>query len=185
MLRFFNQVRLALFMELTFLCSECGVVNQVLSLEAAERGICSQCRAGRLLRRELVEDGQLRVCPWCATSDLYVQKDFPQGLGLFVVIVGFVISTIFWYFERPLFTYLVLLVSALLDMLLYYWVPDVTICYRCLSQIRGAGSNPENHFHPFDLAVGERYRQERLRIEALRERGGNVEPTSSPLSSIP
>ena len=185
MVRFFNEVRRVVFMELTFLCSDCGVVNHVPSLEAAERGICSQCRAGRTLHHELVEDGQLGACPWCATSDLYIQKDFPQGLGLFIVIVGFAISTIFWYLERPLFTYLVLLISALLDMLLYYRVPDVTICYRCLSQFRGAGSNPENRFHPFDLAIGERYRQERLRIEELRKRDGNAEPTSSPLSSTP
>jgi hypothetical protein len=185
MVHFFNQVRPALFMELTFLCSDCGAVNQVRSLETAERGICLQCRAERSLHCELVEDGQLRACPWCATSDLYIQKDFPQGLGMFIVIVGFVISTIFWYLERPLFTYLVLLASALLDMLLYYRVPDVTICYRCLSQIRGAGSDLENRFHPFDLAVGERYRQERLRIEELRKRVENVEPTSSHLSSTP
>lgn len=172
-------------MELTFLCTNCGVVNHVQSLEAAERGTCSRCRAERTLHRELVEDGQLRACPWCATSDLYIQKDFPQGLGLFIVIVGFVISTIFWYLERPLLTYLILLVSALLDMLLYYRVPDVTICYRCLSQIRGLGSNPENRFHPFDLALGERYRQERIRIEELRKRGRSTEPTSSTLSSTP
>jgi hypothetical protein len=133
----------------------------------------------------MIDDGELLACPLCATADLYIQKDFPQGLGLFIVIVGFVISTIFWYLEKPLLTYLVLLASALLDMVLYYRVPDVTICYRCLSQIRGAGSNPGNRFQPFDLAVGERYRQERFRIEELRKRGGTVEPSSPPLSSPP
>ena len=96
------------------------------------------------------------------------------------MIVGFVISTVFWYLEMPLFTYLVLLGSALLDMVLYYRVPDVTICYRCLSQIRGEGSNPEGRFQPFDLAVGERYRQERIRIEELRKRGSTVELIASP-----
>ena len=61
--------------------------------------------------------------------------------------------------------------SALLDLLVYYRVPDVTICYRCLSQVRGEGANPEGRFKPFDLAVGERYRQERIRVQELRERG--------------
>ncbi len=172
-------------MELTFLCPNCGVVNQVPWLEAAEGGTCRQCQAERGLHRELVENGQLRGCPWCATEDLYIQKDFPQALGLFIVIVGFAISTVFWYLERPVFTYLVLLASACLDLVLYYRVPDVTICYRCLSQIRGAGSNPEHRFDPFDLALGERYRQERIRIEELRERGRNIEPTASPRSGTP
>ena len=72
----------------------------------------------------------------------------------------------------PIPAYAVLLASALLDMVLYYRVPDVTICYRCLGQYRGAGANPAGRFRPFDLAIGERYRQERLRIEQLRARRG-------------
>ena len=46
---------------------------------------------------------------------------------------------------------LVLSVLALVDMALYHLVPDVTICYRCLSQYRGAGSSPPGRFHPFDV----------------------------------
>src|SRR5207244_8587313 len=110
------------------------------------------CGMARPLHREMIEEGNLLACPWCATTDLHIQKDFPQGLGLFIVIVGFVISTVFWYYEMPLITYLILLASALLDTVLYYRVPHVTICYRCLSQVRGAGSNAEGRFHPFDLA---------------------------------
>lgn len=172
-------------MELTFQCPSCHAVNHVDALETAGDGSCTQCGSVRPLHRETIEDGKLLGCPWCSTADLYIQKDFPQGLGLFIVIVGFAISTVFWYLEMPLFTYLVLLASALLDMVLYYRVADVTICYRCLSQVRGEGSSPEGRFHPFDLAVGERYRQERLRIEELRKRGVTVEPSPSSLSSPP
>ncbi len=120
------------------------------------------------MRHEAFDQDGLRSCAWCATDDLYLQKDFPQGLGLLIVIVGFAISTVFWYFEQPIPAYVVLLASALLDMILYYRVPDVTICYRCLGQYRGVGSNFEGRFRPFDLAIGERYRQERLRAEQLR-----------------
>jgi hypothetical protein len=172
-------------MELTIQCPGCGAVNHVPSLESAETVGCRQCGTRRPLHRDPIEEGQLLACPWCATTDLYIQKDFPQGLGLFIVIVGFVISTVFWYFEMPIVTYLVLLASALLDMVLYYRVPDVTICYRCLSQVRGPGSNPGARFRPFDLAIGERYRQERIRIEELRKRGGSVESAPSPQSHSP
>ena len=169
-------------MELTFLCPNCGVVNQVPWLEAAEGGTCRQCQAERGLHRELVEDGQLRGCPWCATEDLYIQKDFPQGLGLVIVIVGFAISTVFWYYERPISrTWYCWRRPA--RLVLYYRVPDVTICYRCLGQY---GVRVEARpFQPFDLAIGERYRQERLRTEELRERGRNIEPTASPRSGTP
>ena len=52
-------------------------------------------------------------------------------------------------------------------------MPDVTICYRCSCQVRGAGSNPDGRYQPFDLAIGERYRQERIRAQQLRERGAS------------
>jgi hypothetical protein len=170
-------------MELTYQCSNCHSINNVSLQAEKDRVVCRTCASDHPLHREFLEDGQLSACPLCATTDLYAQKDFPQGLGLFIVIVGFAISTVFWYFEKPLLTYLVLLLSALLDMMLYYRVPDVTICYRCLSQARGAGSNPSGRFHPFDLAIGERYRQERIRIEELRKRGASVEPELSPVST--
>jgi hypothetical protein len=158
-------------MELTYQCPDCGAVDHVPRLETALTMTCRRCGAVRDLHGDSIEDGRLLACPRCATIDLYIQKDFPQGLGLFIVVVGFAISTVFWYLEMPVVTYLVLLASALLDMVLYYRVPDVTICYRCLSQARGPGSNPDGRFRPFDLAIGERYRQERIRVEELRSRG--------------
>jgi hypothetical protein len=121
------------------------------------------------LRPEAIGPTGLEACPFCLTADLYLQKDFPQGLGLFIILVGFAISTVFWYYEMPIPAYLVLLVSVLLDYVLYHTVGDVVICYRCLSQLRGRGANPDGRFKPFALAVGERYRQERLRIQHLRQ----------------
>jgi hypothetical protein len=165
-------------MELTFECPNCGGVGSVAPVEAAPTANCPRCARPRTLRREAFEDGTLRSCAWCGTEDLYLQKDFPQGLGLAIVVAGFAVSTVFWYYEMPIPAYLVLLASALLDMILYYKVPDVTICYRCLGQYRGAGANPAGRFQPFDLAIGERYRQERLRAEQLRARGASADHRS-------
>ena len=133
-------------------------------------------RPGRSSRKRL-RATQLQACPWCMTTDLYIQKDFPQGLGLFIVGVGFAISTVFWYYEMPIPAYLVLVVSMLLDLVMYHLVGDVTICYRCLCQLRGAGTNPDGRYRPFDLASGERYRQERIRARAVATArgGGGVE----------
>ncbi|MEA2630536.1 MAG: hypothetical protein QOE66_755 [Chloroflexota bacterium] len=162
-------------MELTFECPICHAVGSVSPVEATPTASCAGCKQPRALRREAFEDGGLRSCAWCGTEDLYLQKDFPQGLGLAIVVLGFAISTVFWYYEMPIPAYLVLLASALLDMVLYYRVPDVTICYRCLGQYRGAGANPGGRFLAFDLAIGERYRQERLRAEQLRSRGASAD----------
>jgi hypothetical protein len=119
--------------------------------------------------------GALVACPFCATTELYVQKDFPHVLGLGIVVAGFMLSSIFWFFYQPIWALAVLVGTAGLDVVLYYLVPEVTICYRCLSQYRGPGVNAGSRFAPFDLAIGERYRQERLRVEELRRRDQPVE----------
>jgi hypothetical protein len=162
-------------MELTFSCPSCGAVGHVSPLETATFAHCRQCGKDRPLVSAAVAQAQLQACPWCMTTDLYIQKDFPQGLGLFIVGVGFAISTVFWYYEMPIPAYLVLVVSILLDLLMYHVVADVTICYRCLCQLRGVGSNPGGRYRTFDLSVGERYRQERIRAQELRERGAQAE----------
>ncbi len=158
-------------MELTFACSNCGAVNRTSSVESTTEPTCLRCGERRRLRPGAFEDGRLRACACCGTEDLYLQKDFPQGLGLLIVFVGFGIATVLWYYEWPILTFAVFLASALLDMVLYYRVPDVVICYRCLAQYRGEGANPDGRRAPFDLAIGERYRQERLRAEQLRAQG--------------
>jgi hypothetical protein len=162
-------------MELTFPCPTCGAIGHAPLLEGAQQAVCRHCGTAKSLAIESIDEDELRSCPWCATTDLYIQKDFPQGLGLFIVVVGFAISTVFWYYEMPIPAYLVLLASILLDLAMYHLVPDVTICYRCLCQLRGVGTNPAGRFKAFDLAIGERYRQERMRAQHLRERGAQAD----------
>ncbi|GAC1321786.1 MAG: hypothetical protein NVSMB14_16890 [Isosphaeraceae bacterium] len=159
-------------MELTFECPSCVAKGAVAHVESATSATCSACGLVRELRSEGIESGNLVACPWCTTKDMYIQKDFPHGMGLAIVIGGFALSTIFWYFYMPILTIGILLGTAALDLLLFYLVGDVTICYRCLCQYRGAGANPNGLHSAFDLAIGERYRQERLRIEELRSQGG-------------
>ncbi len=156
-------------MELTHACRSCGAVSRVADVESVREIACTACGDVRAVPDRAFSGTDLAACACCGCDDFYRQKDFPQALGLVIVVVGFAISTVFWYYERPLWTYAILLASALLDMVLYYKVPDVTICYRCLAQYRGPGANPGGAIAPFDLGVGERYRQERIRVEEHRK----------------
>ena len=65
---------------------------------------------------------------------------------------------------RPLL-WMILIGSAVIDGLLYLWVGDVVVCYRCLAHHRGVPVTAENP--PFELGIAERYRQERIRREQL------------------
>jgi hypothetical protein len=166
-------------MELTYECPSCGAIGHVSPVESTPVATCRVCSRSKELHPRAFEAGNLHACAWCATDELYLQKDFPQGLGLAIVVAGFVVSTVFWYYDMPIPALSVLLVSALVDMVLYRVVPNVTICYRCLGQYRGTGVNPEHRFGAFDLAIGERYRQERIRAEQLRARQASADSPPS------
>jgi hypothetical protein len=99
-----------------------------------------------------------------------VQKDFPHRLGLAIVFSGIFLSCVAWAnFWGPV-ALGVLMATAVLDLCLYYLVGNALVCYRCLAQYRGI---PIGSRHlAFDLAIGERYRQERMRLDALRRSAG-------------
>ncbi len=88
-------------------------------------------------------------------------KDFPPALGLLFVGMGIILSSTAWAFHLPTVALGVLMGFALIDLLLYTFMGDMLVCYRCRARHRRAEMHEE---HPkFDLEVAERYRQQELR----------------------
>jgi hypothetical protein len=87
-------------------------------------------------------------------------------MGILVVACAISAVTYALYWIKT--TWAILIGSALLDGFLYLIMGDVTVCYRCQTQYRGFRPNATHQ--PFDLAIGEKYRQERLRRRELKER---------------
>jgi len=120
-----------------------------------------------------VEPGQLSAdvpqrCLICGCQDLWRQKDFPAWLGLVMVGLGIVLSSIAVASMRPVWALGILMAFALADMLLFALMRDALVCYRCHARYRNTGAL---HEQPrFSLEVNERYRQEaaRLKSEAAR-----------------
>lgn len=110
---------------------------------------------------------ELPRCAVCSAHELYAKKDFPQSLGMFILMGGLIGATITYYFYLWWATWSILIGSALLDGFLYLWVKDVVVCYRCNAHFRGV--TPNARFAPFELGIFERYRQERLRREELHQ----------------
>ena len=104
----------------------------------------------------------MRKCLVCPSNELYVRKDFPQRLGVGLVIVGVVGSSIAWYHAEVFWTFAILFASALIDVLLFAVVGDALMCYRCGAQYRGA-AEIESH-GAFDLEKHEKYRQLAARL---------------------
>lgn len=111
-------------------------------------------------------DPALPVCAVCGSRELYKKKDFPHGLGMAILVLACLASTVtYWLYDKWL-TWAILIGSAAFDGLLYLWVKDVIVCYRCHAHFRGVAVNPEHK--PFELTVHERFRQERMRREQLK-----------------
>jgi len=153
--------------KLRFACPACNAPAGIDS-PGPHPWTCSAC--GHVVDRPdepLTTDGKLACCGLCGNAELYRRKDFPQWLGMTLLTAActafFVLAVIFYQYTAA---WAVLLGSAAFDGLLYYAiVGDVVVCYRCGCQHRGL---PSRAFDPFELATGERYRQERLRREQLK-----------------
>lgn len=104
----------------------------------------------------LSPDRPLERCLVCGSDELYVRKDFPQRLGLLLVVVVGLTSC--WFFSRGdlLWALGVLLAVFVVDLAIYWIVPKLTVCYRCGSEFRGQPIHPGHR--GFDLATAEKYR---------------------------
>ena len=154
-------------MRLTFRCPECGLENRTPPLAVGTVITC----AGGDWRREIsdkdLSDGNPAHCQICGNQDLWRQKDFPQRLGLLCVAAGAILSSIAWFYHRPLTALGLLMAFALADMVLFLVMPDVLVCYRCRAKHHAV--RPSRDHAAFDHELGERYRQEQLRLtEAQR-----------------
>ena len=103
----------------------------------------------------------LTSCRVCGNHELYIQKDFPHWLGMGILVAACLASVVTYALYYIKTTWIILIGSAAVDGILYLLMGDVVVCYRCRAQYRGFPRNPEHH--PFELATGEKYRQEQIR----------------------
>jgi hypothetical protein len=121
-------------------CPKCDASLPVRASEGATVIRCGRCgRDIPLFISDLVRDDRVvDVCPVCQGTDFYARKDFDPKIGLTVVIVGAAISAGFYWFGRDLVAYSILAAAALIDLVVYRRLKDLTVCYRCHSEFRGA-----------------------------------------------
>lgn len=152
---------------ITCRCPTCGsVIDSDLS-PAVEILSCAACGSQLRLTGPMAQDGHLSGCLVCPSRELYVRKNFPQRLGLLIVITGFALSTVAYGFRWIAATFGILLGTALVDLLLYVWMGNVLECYACQARYHGLSGMDDQP--AFDLEVHERHRQRRARMAQLGE----------------
>lgn len=159
-------------MNVTFRCPHCEHVARAEVADSAADFACASCSAR--FSAANFRDGNVLQCLICPCRDLYVRKDFSQAVGVAIVVIGMIISSIFWLYRMPVWTYGTLFLFAAIDVVLYITVGNVLQCYQCQSQYRGLQALDEHE--GFDLEVHEKHRQQQIRLA----RAGIGPPSGTP-----
>ena len=139
-------------------CPKCDAGLPVSAAEAPESIKCGSCHVLTLAFSDaLRRDTGVDACPVCRGADFYIRKDFDPKVGLTVVIIGALISAVFYWFGEDLIAYSILGGAALIDLFVYGRLSDVTVCYRCHSEFRGKYERTAKHF---DLHTADVHEQE-------------------------
>ena len=144
-------------MNVTYACSSCDAAVCQEFDEQTERLACPACGGEIELPDGAVAGERVRRCLACPSHDLYMRKDFPQRLGVLLVGIGIVGSSIAWHYASLSWTFGILFATALADLLLFMLVGSALMCYRCGAQYRGV-AEMETHGQ-FNLETHEKYRQ--------------------------
>lgn len=112
---------------------------------------------------EKLMSGDVDRCAACGGVEFFIRKDFPQRIGLSLVIVFGLVASVFYYFENIPATFGALLALVVIDAAIYWIVGRVTVCYRCRAEYRGCVYNPDHH--GFDLATSEKYKPASMGLE--------------------
>lgn len=154
-------------MQISYDCPKCLQPSRS-EVTTTSRGVkCSSCEWTRS-----IVDGDLREetpcrCLVCGGSDLWRQKDFSQRLGVTIVALGVILSTVATAYMRPELALGILMAFALADMVLYAVMRDCLVCYRCHARYRQVPNLEQ--VGTFDLEVNERYRQEAIRLKQAEQ----------------
>ena len=148
-------------MQIIFQCPVCEKRTLTEPTPVTAQVSCSHCDWSRDEGSSDYDGKYCRRCRICGCNDLWRQKDFPPAVGMGFVAAGAILSTIAWARHEPNWAIGILMFFALIDLLLYAWMKDMLVCYRCRARHR---RTPLDEAHiPFNLELNERYVQMKKR----------------------
>lgn len=143
-------------LEVTLTCIECGSGIHVHPTKDAENAQCDVCQT---LNPVKFDDNHLKGivkdCPKCARKDFFKQKDFNRKIGVGLFVLGAISVPVFILLEIGFpWIYSVFFLMVILDIVLYFVLPLVVVCYKCQTIFRGVANLEE--IHGFDHEMNDR-----------------------------
>jgi len=125
-------------------CHACGLPFRT-KLQREDRTLtcpnCSDQLPIDLRGWSTADPSKIEACLLCDCRHLYRQRDINRALGCLLVAIGAVLVP--WTYG------LSLIVLALVDLVLYFRLPEAVVCYRCDTVYRDA--RPSDRQTAFDL----------------------------------
>jgi len=143
-------------MEITFRCPHCKseLSFDDLSKESSPCPLCSKdipLKITERMRKENVVD----QCAICGLDKLYEQKDFNRTFGIALFLLAALACVVLCWKNMVVLGYSVLIAAAAFDFILYRYLSNVVICYRCHSQYRKY--SPKTVVLQFELGLLEKF----------------------------
>ena len=154
-------------MNVAFACPKCEHSVAAEFTPESRQVECPHCHVGLPVPPDSFQAGLLQRCLVCPSHELFIRKDFPQELGVGIVVAGFIASSVAWFFYLPILTFAILFLTALVNVVLYMLVGGVLVCYRCNAHYRGVSATDEHG--NFNLETHERHRQQAARLAEHRQ----------------
>ena len=169
-------------MRITYACPACHATTSIDGIESLDSLECAACHAVLALppdafagRGDDAGPPRLQRCLICPSLELFVRKNFPQRLGVAIVVAGLAASCVAWANREMMITFGILFGTALLDVVLFFFMPNCLSCYRCGARYTGDGvasdaddpADGGHQFGAFDLETHEKHRQLVARTKQL------------------
>jgi hypothetical protein len=150
-------------MNVTYSCPGCHQAARVAIGAETTSLACPHCGQKIRVPEGAIAGASIERCAVCPSTELFVRKDFPQRLGVALVVLGFIGSSIAWAYYMVWLSFAILFATALVDLALYILMGESLTCYRCQAQYRGFQESPLHG--GFDLETHERFRQMAARMK--------------------
>ncbi|MBI1825632.1 MAG: hypothetical protein HY287_14170 [Planctomycetes bacterium] len=117
---------------------------------------CPRCHKPHAMNigESVRKSGVIDQCAVCRGTEMFIRRDFPQRLGLAIVVV-FGVAALYAFRTSVIIGWSILAAAVVLDLIIYAFIGTATTCYACRAEYRGCKPNPAHE--GFDLATSEKY----------------------------
>ncbi len=121
--------------QIAFRCPSCDAAVAAPLGAGACDAACPSCAAVTHMKEGALDaSARLVRCAVCGMEDFWLKKNFRSEYGCLILVVAAAFMNATYQLSLP--------AAVLLDFVLYQFLGDVAVCYRCKAEVRHVARNP-------------------------------------------